>query len=156
MGSAPLGSYTFRFEYVCLNASGCSDQKVSIRWADYRNISCSFDAKCIQKSPTSAVGMRNATTTTPSPQFDPIPGSVLLPTVSDAEQQRRALAQRLQNGWGTFSHKSMFTWVLLPESFAIKMSMFQLSTSAYLPTEGLTVSKTQLLPGTLGQHRPQL
>eukprot|EP00041_Stephanoeca_diplocostata_P022284 m.529731 g.529731 ORF g.529731 m.529731 type:complete len:1108 (+) comp22020_c0_seq2:118-3441(+) len=141
-GAAPLSSYTFRFEYICLSTVGCANQTASIMWTDYRNASRHWNGDALTKNPVgfgaSASQVR---------KFDPIPSSVLLPTVSPAEQERRALYQRLQTGWGTFSHKSMFTWVLLPESFAVEMGLFQLSTGAYLPTEGLTVNKGQLLPG---------
>jgi len=41
----------------------------------------------------------------------------------------------------------MFTWVLLPESFAVKVGLYQRSTGHYLPPEGLTVNKGQLQAG---------
>jgi hypothetical protein len=115
-GAANLTSYEFRLEYVCLDSSGCGRRKLSVRWT-------TFDEAATPLSP-----------------FEPMPAAVLVPTQSAPEMQRRELATKLQSGWGTFYHPSMLTWVLLPESFAIKIGLFRLSTGAFLSPEGLTAN----------------
>eukprot|EP01052_Picozoa_sp_SAG31_P025392 SAG31_NODE_2223_length_6152_cov_4.129688_3_plen_236_part_00 len=57
--------------------------------------------------------------------------------------QRRTLYNKLQRGWGTHYHPGMLSWVLLPESFAVKLGLFRLSTRAFLSPEGLTVNPGQ-------------
>jgi hypothetical protein len=119
-GAANLTSYEFRLEYVCLDSNGCGQRTLSIRWA-------TFDEAATPLSP-----------------FKPMPAAVLLPTQSAPEMQRRELATKLQSGWGTFYHPSMLTWVLLPESFAIKIGLFRLSTGTFLSPEGLTANPRTL------------
>lgn len=116
LGAAPLSSYEIRLEYVCLAAQGCGNRKVSLLWAPF-----------------------NPSTSVPLTPFAGIPPAALLPTQSEPEQRRRALAESLQDGWGTFYHPSMLTWVLLPESFAVKVGLYRLSTQAFLSPEGLTI-----------------
>eukprot|EP00039_Didymoeca_costata_P032943 m.40010 g.40010 ORF g.40010 m.40010 type:complete len:1184 (+) comp9617_c0_seq4:174-3725(+) len=79
-------------------------------------------------------------------EYTPIPSSVLIPTQSTLEIERRGLRKRLLDGWGTFYFPSYFAWSLLPESFLVQLSLYRISNSHYLPNEGLVVSKPQLLP----------
>jgi hypothetical protein len=96
--AANLSSYEVRFEYVCLAQAGCNKRKVSLLWKDFA-----------------------AHTPVPPTPFTPIPSSVMIPTQSVPEVAKRALATKLQSGWGTFYSSSMFSWVLLPESFAVRV-----------------------------------
>ena len=123
-GAANLSSYEVRFEHVCMAAAGCGGRRITIRWA-----------------------MFEPTSSEPLAPYAPIPAAVLQPTSSALEQQRRALLRQLESGWGTFYFPSMLTWVLLPESFAVKVGLYQLSTGQALPPDGLVVNKPQLEAG---------
>jgi hypothetical protein len=114
-GAANISSYEVRFEYVCLAAAGCGERRITLRWATFAS-----DAAA------------------PPPAYDPIPLAALQPTQSSQEATRRALYSRLQRGWGTHYHPGMLTWVLLPESFAVKLGLLRLSSGAFLSPEGST------------------
>ena len=116
--AAPLASYEVRLQYVCRRAAGCG-RKISLRWA-------TFDP--------------DAGAAPSPPPFTPIPASALLRDQSAPEAQRRALYAKLQSGWGTYYHPGMLTWVLMPESFAVKVGLFRLSTGDFLSPEGLTIN----------------
>ena len=122
-GSAPLGSYEVRLEYVCMALGGCPARTATLRWASLPGPYASAP-------------------------FLPIPPSVLLPTQGAPEIARRSLATRQEAGWGTFDHQSELTWVLLPESFVVQLGLYRLSTGAFLPPTGLTVHK----PTPAGGH----
>ena len=122
-GAAPLGSYEVRFEYVCLSKRGCASRTLSILVAE-------FGDATTQLEPWAA-----------------IPEASLLPQQGEAEAQRRSLYAKLQQGWGTFYHRSMTTWALLPESLTFGVGLFRQSTGQYLPAEGLTLAKPQLFAG---------
>ena len=127
-GAPALAAYEVRIEYVCLAAAGCGGRRLTLRWA-------TFDAAAA------------AASTTPPPHapgFAPIPASALLPSTSPLEARRRALAASLQRGWGTYYHPGLTTFVLLPESFAVKVGLYRLSTGAFLSPEGLTADPTKL------------
>ena len=115
-GSAPLGSYEVRMEYVCMSLAGCGARTATMRWASIPD--------AFGRAP-----------------FVPIPSSVLLPTQGAPEIARRLLAEKQEAGWGTFDHQSELSWVLLPESFVVQLGLFRISTGAYLPPTGLTVHK---------------
>ena len=91
-GGAPLANYTIRLTVVCLARTGCGPRSVTLRWA-----SVAPDERWR------------------APPFVPIPPSVLVPLPPTTEQARRALAARLEQGWGTFYNPSVVTWELLPE-----------------------------------------
>eukprot|EP00936_MAST-01D_sp_MAST-1D-sp1_P001464 g1464.t1 len=121
-GAAKLSTYEVRVEYVCLAAAGCGARRLTLKWAR-------FDETSVSPLP---------------PGFAPIPASALRPDQSLLELQRRALSTKLQRGWGTYYHPGITTWVLLPESFAVKVGFYRLSTGAFLSPEGLTVDPTRL------------
>ena len=77
-GSAPLSSYEFRLEYVCLATSGCGSREITVQWGSFASN---------QYVPADDT-------------YKPIPTNVLLPDQSPAEVQRRSLAHKLQEGWG--------------------------------------------------------
>lgn len=124
-GAAPLGAYELRFEYVCLRKQGCPSRTISIRMAE-------FEGATTQLAPWSPLAP---------------PAVALLPAQGDGEAARRALYSELQQGWGTFYHRSMTTWALLPESLTFGVGLYRQSTGQYLPAEGLTVAKPQLFAG---------
>ena len=129
-GSAALGAYEIRLEYVCLSLSGCPARAATLRWAAFTG---PYDR---------------------SARFMPISSSALLPAQGAPEIARRKLAAAQEAGWGTWDHQSELSWVLLPESFVVHLSLYRISTGEYLPTAGLTVHKPT--PG--GGHstaRPQ-
>ena len=82
----------------------------------------------------------------PRPRFAAIPAAALLPAQGPGEVARRGLYSRLQQGWGTFYHRSMTTWALLPESLTFGVGLYRQSTGQYLPAEGLALAKPQLFP----------
>lgn len=126
-GGSSQDSFEVRFEYVCLALHGCTPRKISIRWATY--------------PPTPPpLGFQ--------PMFAPIPSSALVPTQSQPEQQRRALAAQLQTGWLTSYYPSMWAFVLHPESFIVRIGLYRRSTGDFLSAEGITPTKQQL-----GRHR---
>lgn len=122
-GSAPLGSYEVRLEYVCMAQSGCPARIATLRWASFPGAFASAP-------------------------LVPIPSSVLLPTQGAPEIARRRLAAQQETGWGTWDHQSELTWVLLPESFIVQLGLYRISTGAFLPPTGLTVRK----PTPAGGH----
>lgn len=122
-GAAPLTSYELRFEYVCMRKQGCTDRSFSIHMAE-------FEGATTQLGP-----------------WLPIPEASLLPRQGDGEATRRSLYTKLQQGWGTFYHRSMTTWALLPESLTFGVGLFRQSTGDYLPAEGLTLAKPQIFAG---------
>lgn len=122
-GGAPLGSYEFRFEYVAVAPALDANRTVSIRIATFAY---------------------HSTRLTP---FTAIPVTELIPTQSASEVTRRALYTRLQQGWGTFYHRSMTTWLLLPEAVQFGLGLYRQSKGEYLPAEGLTLNKPQLYSG---------
>ena len=130
-GAAALSSYEVRLQYVCRAATGCGGRKISLRWATFADVSA--------PSPTALLG---PPAPPPPPPFTPIPASVLRPEQSGPEIQRRELYARLQQGWQTAYHPGMLTWVLLPESWAVKIGLYRLSSGAFLSPEGLTVNPT--------------
>ena len=91
-GGAPLANYTIRLTVACLARTGCGPRSVTLRWA--------------------SVGPDERWR---APPFVPIPPSALVPLPPATEQARRALATRLEQGWGTFYNPSVVTWELLPE-----------------------------------------
>lgn len=56
---------------------------------------------------------------------------VTIPDVAAAEFRRRELATSLQRGWGTFWNPSVLTYVLLPQSFAVMVGFYRISTGQY-------------------------
>ena len=94
-GGAPLANYSIRLTVVCLARAGCGPRAVTLRWA-----SVAPDERWWPLSP---------------PPFVPIPPSALVPLPPATEVARRALATRLEQGWGTFYNPSVVTWELLPE-----------------------------------------
>ena len=138
--SAPTSSYEVRLEYVCLAASGCGKQTLALRWSTY----AVAPAPCPVPPPSPAPSPHPPPPTGrvcwPHGAFAPIPSSMLLPTQSAPEVQRRALASRLQNGWGTYWNPSVLTWVLLPESFAVQVGLYQLSTGQFLDPATATIN----------------
>jgi hypothetical protein len=133
-GAAALSSYEVRLQYVCRAATGCGGRKISLRWATFADVSAPSTL-----APTALLG---PPAPPPPPPFTPIPASVLRPEQSGPEIQRRELYARLQQGWQTAYHPGMLTWVLLPESFAVKVGLYRLSSGAFLSPEGLTVNPT--------------
>ena len=119
-GAPLLGSYEFRFEFVCLSVSGCANQKITIRWA-------TFDEAGFPVNPEA-----------PPPPYTSIPKTALLPAQSAPEAERRALYARLQNGWGTFWHPGMLTWTLLPEAFSVKVRIHVLQNKWRFQIFGVT------------------
>ena len=91
-GGAPLAN-SIRLTVVCLARTGCGPRSVTLRWA-----SVASDEPW-----------------PPAPLFLPIPPSALVPLPPATEVARRALATRLEQGWGTFYNPSVVTWELLPE-----------------------------------------
>ena len=122
-GEGNQTSWEIRVEYVCLSPTGCGGRKISLRWATY--------------PPAPPPDFM--------PKFSAIPSTALVPTQSEPEQTRRALADSLQSGWGTTYYPSMWAFVLLPESFIVKVGLYRRSTGAFLSADaGITVSKQQL------------
>ena len=113
-GSAPLGSYEVRLEYVCFSLGGCPARTARLRWAAFAGP----DAR---------------------PPFTPIKAAALLPSQGAPEVARRELAAAQESGWGTWDHQSELSWVLLPESFVVQLSLYRISTGEHLPSSGLTV-----------------
>ena len=114
--------YEIRVEYVCLAANGCAHRTMTLHYSDFG----SGDRPAILN---------------PLPRRLPIPTSALLPTSGASEQARRAMYAAMERGWGTFDRPSSVSWVLLPESFILRASLYQISTGAYLPSVGITVHK---------------
>jgi hypothetical protein len=121
-GGGNQSSFEVRMEYVCLALRGCTPRKISLQWATY------------PPSPPTDF----------TPEFSPIPSSALVPTQSEPEQRRRALAAKLQSGWLTSYYPSMWAFVLHPESFIVRVGLYRLSTGAFLSAEGITPTKQQL------------
>ena len=121
-GAAPLSNYSIRLTYVCLAPAGCGARTLTLRWSS------------VAVSDRWPVGQA---------PFAPIPSSALLPLPSPPEQSRRALAARLQRGWGTFYNPSVLTWELLPEGFALSVGLYRLSTQALLEPRTLTIDPTK-------------
>ena len=167
-GAANLSSYEVRLQYVCRTAAGCGGRKLSLRWATFEDVSGAA-AAVADAAPTAAAAVAGKPPpkpskplphpwchwvaapggkfwcpAPPSPPFAPIPSSVLLPAQSAPETQRRALYTKLQDGWGTYYHDGMLSWVLLPESFAVKLGLYRISTGAFLSPEGLTINPGKL------------
>ena len=125
-GAPPLGNYTIRLEYVCV--SKCDSRQLTLRWAAWSDAA----GRSARASP---------------PPFAFLPSDALLPEPPPAERARRALATRLQSGWGTFYNPSIVTWALLPEGFAVSVGLYRLSTRAYLDPSRLTID-----PSRFGQY----
>lgn len=126
--SQPLGSYEVRFEYVCLNANGCSCG------GSHRTAAAAAPATAsIRMAKFSLHGDGGKAS------FAPIPQSMLVPTQSDAEIARRALRKSLESGWGTFDHSSSLSKVLLPDSFKVGVAFYQKSTGRIFGPAGLTL-----------------
>lgn len=116
-------SFEVRLEYVCLALDGCAPRTMSLQWATY--------------PPSHPSNFQ--------PTFAPIPAAALVPTQSQPEQTRRALAAKLQSGWLTSYYPSMWAFVLHPESFIVRVGLFRRSTGAFLSADaGITVTKQQL------------
>ena len=122
-GAAPLSNYTIRLTYVCLASAGCGARTLTLRW---------FSVALSERWPALK-----------APAFVPIPSSALLPLPSPPEQSRRALAARLQRGWGTFYNPSVLTWELLPEGFALSVGLYRISTQVLLEPRNLTIDPTK-------------
>ena len=106
----------------------------------------SLDLSCLAATPCCRLD-RACTHAYPGRGSTPLqPATALIPTQSGPEVTRRALYTKLQNGWGTYYHPSMLTWVLLPESFAVKVGLYRLSTGALLSPEGLTANAFTMYP----------
>ena len=138
-----------------MKSSGCGKQTLTVNWNTYSDAAVK---EVYSRQPVADSTEAKPKPPPPPPPFTPIPASALTPAQSKPEVQRRALYQKLQSGWGTFFHPSMLTWVLLPESFAVSVSLFRLSTGAFLgnncavgqaacPVVALTIN-----PGSMHQY----
>ena len=68
---------------------------------------------------------------------------------SDAERPRGYPASAVHQASKRLGHvlpPRMLTWVLLPESFAVKVGLYRLSTGALLSPEGLTANAFTMYP----------
>ena len=126
-----LSSYEVRFEHVCMAPTGCPPRNITLRWAAFgecqevkgRDLEISKRSAPIEIMDAGAgAGIITGIDAGPvsnTNEYVPVPSGVLIPDQGPLEAQRRALYTKLQQGWGTFQHRSMLTWVLLPESFSV-------------------------------------
>ena len=129
-GSAELGSYEVRLEYVCKATAGCNNRTFTLRWAVFQ-----------EPAPAPA-----SLPPPPPPPYRPIPPTALVPSSGASELERRAMYAELERGWGTWDHRSSMTWALLPEGFALRLGLVRLSTGAVLQSSDNLIVTTPIHP----------